>query len=608
MRKFSAITLFLIFSFFSPLANFLPGTKTVHAQTKSNLLRGLKLAPSLRERVRPAGSSNGESARVIVNLNDSADPQQLSQALTQSGARGPKHLAALGLMVVDIPLDKLEEAAARNDISWISADQEVRSLATSPDNTSHIEITTGASKLLPVDQQGTGSGVAGGGAGNGVGIVILDSGITPSDAAEFVGYQYQQSSGTLGLGLLSQTYVQSYDRIKKHIDFTGENRTDDYYGHGTHTAGVAAGTGQSSENYAAQNAGSPTYGGIATGANLIDVRVLNSQGVGTISNVIAGINWVIQNKSAYNIRVMNLSLGTMVTQSYKTDPLCQAVGKAVDAGIVVVVAAGNWGKDSAGNTIYGGILSPANSPRVITVGATNTQQTNQRSDDTVTTYSSRGPTLVDGLAKPDLVAPGNRTGAAETADTSPSPSNNYSTTGGGGVVGSLLSGSTSTNVPKATGSYQILSGTSFAAPAVSGTVALMLEANPSLTPSMVKAVLMRTAQRLPVYENMVATWRMNKYERIVTEGAGELNTSAAVTVTKAIQQDANRAAQGSNLITKKDTTYSNIGVTAPIAGENMPLNNGIVRVEGIAFTDRLMLTGGYKLSDGSTLSSGFVLA
>jgi len=235
MRKFSAFTLLLIFSFFSPLANFLPGMRTTYAQTKSNLLRGLKLAPSLRERVRPAGLSNGERERVIVNLSDSADPQQLAQALTQSGARSSKHLGALGLMVADIPLDKLEEAAARNDISWISADQEVRSLATT-DNTSHIEVTTGASKLLPVDQKGTGSGVAGGGAGNGVGIVILDSGITPSDAAEFVGYQYQQSSGTLGLGLLSQTYVQSYDRIKKHIDFTGENRTDDFYGHGTHTA------------------------------------------------------------------------------------------------------------------------------------------------------------------------------------------------------------------------------------------------------------------------------------------------------------------------------------------------------------------------------------
>ncbi len=234
---------------------------------------------------------------------------------------------------------------------------------------------------------------------------------------------------------------------------------------------------------------------------------------------------------------MNLSLGTAITQSYKTDPLCQAVAKAWDSGIVVVVAAGNWGKDSFGNTIYGGILSPANSPKVITVGATNTQQTNQRSDDVVTSYSSRGPTLVDGIVKPDLVAPGNMTGAAQTADSSPSASNSYTSTGGGGVVGDLLVGDTSTNTPKATGTYQILSGTSFAAPEVSGTVALMLEANSSLTPNIVKAVLMRTAQRLPVYEKMIATGQMTTFERIITEGAGELNISAAVAVAKAIRQD-----------------------------------------------------------------------
>src|SRR6267154_1947665 len=290
MRRSYLLISLIVLSFVSPLANFMPGVNTSHAQTKANKPRFGKFADSLRERVQSARNNSNETARVILNLSDAADPQQLGQALSQSGARSQKHLDQLGLMVADVPLNKLEEAAARDDVSWISADQEVRSLST--DNTSHIEITTGASKLLPLDKNNVaGSGVANGGAGNGVGIAIVDSGITPADAAEFVGYQWQQSSGTLGLGLLSQTYVQSFDRLKKHIDFTGENRTDDVYGHGTHTAGVAAGTGQSSENYAATHAGSPTYGGMATNANLVDVRVLNSQGVGTISNVIAGINW-----------------------------------------------------------------------------------------------------------------------------------------------------------------------------------------------------------------------------------------------------------------------------------------------------------------------------
>jgi subtilisin family serine protease len=167
---------------------------------------------------------------------------------------------------------------------------------------------------------------------------------------------------------------------------------------------------------------------------------------------------------------------------------------------------------------------------VITVGATNTQQTAGRADDTVTTYSSRGPTLVDGLVKPDLVAPGNRIGAAESAVSSPTASSSYTTSGGGllGSLGDAVLGDSSTTTPNATGTYRVWSGTSFAAPAVSGTIALMLEANPSLTPQIVKALLMRTAQRLPYYETQVMTGRMSSYERIITEGAGELNTNAAV--------------------------------------------------------------------------------
>ncbi|HJU56493.1 MAG TPA: S8 family peptidase, partial [Pyrinomonadaceae bacterium] len=506
-----------------------------------------KLTDELRARARATRPGSTERARVILNLSDGAAKDRARLALESSGAQVRRQLDALGVMVADVPVEKLEELSLRDDISWMSADQPVRSLAVSTNNTSHIEVTTGASKILPPDNDR----MAAGGGGNKVGIAIVDSGISPADAAEFVGYQRQTSGGLLGLGITSQTYVQSYNRLTKRVDFTGESKSQDAYGHGTHTAGVAAGTGQASENYAAQHVGAPTYGGIATGANLIDVRVLNSQGTGTVSNVIAGINWVIQNRSTYNIRVMNLSLGTPVTQSYKTDPLCLAVGRAVDAGIVVVVAAGNWGKDTYGQTVYGGILSPANSPKVITVGATNTQQTNARSDDVVTTYSSRGPTLVDGLAKPDLVAPGNRTGAAETAVSSPSASNSYTTTGGGGLLGGLLVGDTSTNTPQATGTYQILSGTSFAAPAVSGTIALMLEANPSLTPRIVKALLMRTAQRLPVYEQMVQSGQMSPFERTVTEGAGELNTSAAVKLAGAVRKDANRAKVGEDLLTQR---------------------------------------------------------
>src|ERR1700730_4524871 len=432
-NKSSLVSIVLVLSLCLPVVGQLSPVDREQSNRHTN--HSLKMTEGLLARVRQSRRRSGERTRVIFNVADNKSAAQARAVLQSSGAKISKQLDALNVVVADVPIEALESLAARDELSWASADQEVRSLA-STDNTSHLEVTTGASKLLPQDSNGQlGSGVADGGAGNGVGIAILDSGISPSDALEFVGYQWQQGSGTLA----------PYDRVKKHIDFTGEASTNDAYGHGPHTAGIAAGTGQPSEDYSAQHAGSPTYGGVATGANLIDVRVLDSQGIGTVSGVIAGINWAIQNKSTYNIRVMNLSLGTEISQSYQTDPLCQAVAKAVDAGIVVVVAAGNWGKDGLGNTIYGGILSPANSPKVITVGATNTQQTDVRSDDVVTSYSSRGPTLVDGLVKPDLVAPGNRIGAAETSAVSASGS------GGGGLIGSLVSGNTSTSEPVATG-------------------------------------------------------------------------------------------------------------------------------------------------------------
>ncbi|PYS35731.1 MAG: hypothetical protein DMF75_02765, partial [Acidobacteria bacterium] len=145
MRKSALLVLLVIFSLFSPLEAFLPG-RLSHAQTKSSKSRGDKLAESLRERVRQPAGVGSETARVIVNLSDGADPKPLIQALSH-GSNSPKHLEALGLMVADVPLSKLEEASERDDVSWISADQEVRSLDNSvpnpADNTSHVEVTTG---------------------------------------------------------------------------------------------------------------------------------------------------------------------------------------------------------------------------------------------------------------------------------------------------------------------------------------------------------------------------------------------------------------------------------------------------------------------------------
>ncbi len=117
--------------------------------------------------------------------------------------------------------------------------------------------------------------------------------------------------------------------------------------------------------------------------------------------MIAGIQLAIQLQSRYNIRVLNLSLGRPVASSYLTDPLCQAVQQAWQAGIVVVVAAGNDGRDnSQGTSGYGTITSPGNSPYVITVGAMNTSGTLTPTDDKIASYSSKGPTAIDQIVKP----------------------------------------------------------------------------------------------------------------------------------------------------------------------------------------------------------------
>jgi serine protease AprX len=148
----------------------------------------------------------------------------------------------------------------------------------------------------------------------------------------------------------------------------------DRYGHGSHVAAVAAGRG--------------TYQtvdttGMAPNANLFDVRVLDDNGYGQLSDVLAGIDWVLYYAKFKNIRVMNLSLGADSTESYRTDPLARAVRSAVAQGIVVVVAAGNFGLNAAGKESYGTISSPGHEPSVITVGSVNLKGTISRKDDVV---------------------------------------------------------------------------------------------------------------------------------------------------------------------------------------------------------------------------------
>ena len=296
--------------------------------------------------------------------------------------------------------------------------------------------------------QSSGPGSIPGVNGQGVTVAVLDSGINTQHAA------------------LAGKVIASVSTV------TGDPSTADAYGHGTHVAGIIAGSATLT---------TPLYnGGIAPGAQLVNVRVLGVTGSGLTSDVIAGIEWVLANKTRYNIRVINLSLGHPVYESCATDPLCQEVQRASNAGIVVVTAAGNYGLTSDGRTVLGSIASPANSPYAITVGALNAWGTASRSDDTVATYSSRGPTAFDSVVKPDLAAPGNKIVSLQ-ANNSSLPVT-YPQIHAAGMLNDA---------------YMSLSGTSMAAPVVTGGVALLLQGTPGLTPAQVKLALQYGATFLP---------------------------------------------------------------------------------------------------------------
>jgi len=145
---------------------------------------------------------------------------------------------------------------------------------------------------------------------------------------------------------------------------------------------------------------------MAPGASLVSLKVLDANGQGTISNILAALNWIVANNKTYNIRVVNMSVGAQIRESYFTDPLTLAVKRVTDLGITVVCAAGNFGKNTLGALQLGGITAPANAPWVLTVGASSTNGSLTRNDDTMASFSSSGPTAIDFLSKPDLVAPG----------------------------------------------------------------------------------------------------------------------------------------------------------------------------------------------------------
>jgi len=340
--------------------------------------------------------------------------------------------------------------------------------------------------------------------GHGIGIAVIDSGISS-------GKDFTLSNGTGSRIVYSQNFAG------------GQSTVADLYGHGTHVAGIIAGNGQNSHGASFRK----TFMGIADNVNLINLRVLDHGGAGHDSAVIAAIQKAISLKSKYNIRVINLSLGRPAYESYALDPLCQAVEAAWKAGIVVVVAAGNEGRNDKAHTDgYGTIAAPGNDPYVITVGAMKPMGTTTRADDLIASYSSKGPTLYDHIVKPDIVAPGNMT-ISVLASSSATLMKAYPKN-----IVALSSYSTNS---KGASSYFTLSGTSMATPVVSGAVALLLQQNARLTPDQIKARLMKSAYKTFPRSSTATDPTTGKHYTsqydIFTVGAGYLDIQGALSST-----------------------------------------------------------------------------
>lgn len=266
--------------------------------------------------------------------------------------------------------------------------------------------------------------------GSGVGVALIDSGV--ADVPDL------------------------HNRVVARVDFTEQRDGLDTFGHGTHMAGLIAGDGTSSAGQ---------WVGTAPGANLISLKAASWNGATDTSSVITAIRWAVTNKSRYNIRVINLSFGTDARQTYRSDPLDRAVERAWEAGVVVVVSAGNLGP------LAGSISKPGDDPRILTVGSFDDENSLLSLNHHIPDFSSRGPTQ-DGVEKPDIVAPGVS------------------------IVSSRAPGSTiDTFRPTARldAAYFKGTGTSQSAAIVSGVAALVIQANPSLTPDDVKGILIDTA-------------------------------------------------------------------------------------------------------------------
>jgi serine protease AprX len=411
---------------------------------------------------------------VSVIVQKTAQDAGVEALVSQLGGRITADLHIINAFAAELKAKDMASLARADGVRWVSLDAAMTSTGCDAcvDTT---KLANAYVRTLRADQVWNNAPYL---QGQGIGVAVVDSGINPNgDLYTVLGVNRQ---------IADVRFNNDYNQ-----------NTSDGFGHGTVVSSIVGGDGSDS---------SGAYIGVAPMVNLINVKVSNDDGSAQIKDVVSGLQWVLDNKSKYNIRVVNLSLNSSVAESYQTSPLDAAVEILWFNKIVVVASAGNYGS--------GKIYPPANDPFIITVGATDDKGTSGLTDDSVAAFSAYGTTS-DGFAKPDLVAPGKN------------------------IVGRMVN----TNMGMAqahpknvlSSTYFRMSGTSAAAPMVSGAVALLLQDEPNLTPDQVKYRLKATANK---------SWAGYSSTKA---GAGYLDVYAAVRGTTT--QNANTGTAVSNLLT-----------------------------------------------------------
>ena len=487
-----------------------------------------------------AAAGGNELVDIVVRYAEY--PQLFDDAtVAKLGGEVTRTYQTFDMRAVRIPASALEALAANEKVDWLSVD----------DSVSFTSVASREAANLP----GAGSTHAGW-SGSSVGVAVLDTGVAAHADLDANIVQYSFLNGAYPTPLVANGTVASLN----------DDAREDLFGHGTHVAGILTGSGADSDD---------AYQGAATGSTILSLQVLDANGGGSMSDVMAALDWLLEYGSYFDIRVVNLSLGKGISESNTTDPLVLAVEALWDAGMVVVVAAGNDG--NAGSMT---ITSPGNSRKVITVGSLTDNGTGtDYTDDYVSSFSSTGPTVGDLVLKPDLVAPGNRIVAAVAQGT---------------TLANLLPGRVVNCTANQCGSiYLEMSGTSMATPLVSAAVALMLEKNPTLSPATVKARLMRSARKISADAS--------------SAGAGLLDVDAALGETGTITGDA----LSPLMIPDAATNGVLVQDTAMLWGDDQwgsgyLFNDGFTWATGYGWTDESGVTAyGYAWTDADVWAKGY---